>query len=136
MTEGLDPNRRDPGYVCGRLLAVYDSLQYQADSRVGHTVADRFYSLAMMRPSLALSRIELLSKSHLKKLRRDNRGAATRLQQRLQELMDLLVDFPTSLDTVEQGRFVLGYHHQKANDVRQAMETKLKKAAQSTKEGE
>ena len=44
MTEELDPNLNHPGYLCGRLLALYDGLQFQAQGEVNASVSDRYYS--------------------------------------------------------------------------------------------
>jgi CRISPR-associated protein Csd1 len=53
---------------------------------------------------------------HLKRLRRDNGGAATALSDRLHELFDLLPDGPPAvLDLHGQGLFVVGYHQQRAH---------------------
>lgn len=133
MAECLDPNQNDAAYLCGRLLAVFESLQYEAlkdpKTRKGPNVSvgDRYYAMASTRPILAFPRLAELSKAHLKRLRRDSSGAAYNLQKKVTEIVESIGqnshgNFPTSLSLEEQGRFIIGYHHQKAEDARQAKE--------------
>jgi len=124
MPEVLDLQERHEAYLCGRLLAVYETIQYNAagETKVNQTVADRYYSLASTRPALAFPKMDDLGKKHLRKLRRDKRGAMIRLEQELQDILGQIeraagYRFPASLDVDGQGRFVLGYHHQRAEHV-------------------
>ena len=51
VSEGLNPDERVPAYVYGRLLAVFDEIQYAALREVNASVVDRFYgTLAPRRP--------------------------------------------------------------------------------------
>lgn len=144
MTEQLDAEQLRPAYLCGRLLAVYESLQYQTyrnEGDVNLTVGDRYYSLASTYPALAFPKIEVLGQKHLRKLRRDRPGAMVALESRIR---DLCVDleraagyrFPASLDLADQGRFALGYHHQRASDLAQARAAKDRKALEGSGEDE
>lgn len=140
MTESLDPEQKNSAYLCGRLLAEYEGLQYNAfrsagESKVNLSVADRYYSLASTNPAIAFPRIEDLGKKHLRKLQRDNLGAAIAIEQRLQELHGLLEQaagyrFPSMLNLDQQGRFALGYHHQRAYAMAHAKAKKEEHAAQ------
>ena len=124
MSEVLDPNLNHPAYICGRLLAMYDGLQYQAQGEVGVNVSDRYYSLASTYPALAFPKLTDLGLKHLKKLRRDNRGAAVNIEKEIQEIHTLLAasgaKFPPQLSLVDQGRFAIGYHHQRAGSMARA----------------
>jgi CRISPR-associated protein Csd1 len=42
MTQTLDSGLTNPAYLCGRLLAIYDALQYQAQGELNKTVADSY----------------------------------------------------------------------------------------------
>jgi CRISPR-associated protein Csd1 len=136
MTESLDPNQDHPAYVCGRLLAEYENLQETAyrkadEAKVNITVADRYYSLASTNPAIAFPKIEALSRSHFRKLRRhDTTGAAKAIERSVIELHAKLgTHFPLLLSLDEQGRFALGYYHQKAEKSRRIAEHEEKKAA-------
>jgi CRISPR-associated protein Csd1 len=132
MGETLNPSLDHPAYVCGRLLALYDGLQYAAQGEVGVTVVDRYYALASTNPIVAFPKIEELGIRHLKKLRRDKRGAAVCIQQEISELHERLAKqgakFPGPLSLEDQGRFAIGYHHQKAEASRRIEEAKARKA--------
>jgi CRISPR-associated protein Csd1 len=135
MTESLDPNQNHPAYVCGRLFAEFENLQetvYRTagESSINVTVADRYYSLASTNPAIAFPKIEELAKSHFRKLRRHNAGAMVRIERSVIELHEKLgTHFPLLLSLDEQGRFALGYYHQKAEKNRQIAEYQEKKAA-------
>lgn len=132
MNECLDSGCNHPAYICGRLLAVYDKLQCQAQGDVNVTVVDRYYALASTYPQLAFPKLEALSKVHLKKARRDKPGAAVNIQRELDELFcELPGGFPGQLSLEDQGRFAIGYHHQRAEDARRMAEAKARKAEAS-----
>lgn len=130
MTESLDPAQRHPAYLCGRLLAVYQGLQYQAQGgEVGQTIVDRYYTLASTYPALAFPKMEGLGKKHLQKLRRDKAGARVAIEKEIDRLCGEIEQacgyrFPQALDLDGQGRFALGYHHQRAHHMAQAQERK------------
>jgi CRISPR-associated protein Csd1 len=125
MTEELDPAQKNPAYLCGRLFAEYEGLQYQAQGELNATIKDRYYALASTYPALAFPKIQDLGNKHLHKLRRDKRGAAVSIEQRIHDLHVLLEQtsdykFPSTLNLEDQGRFALGYHHQRAHSIAQA----------------
>jgi CRISPR-associated protein Csd1 len=131
MSEVLDAGSNQPAYLCGRLLAVYDGLQYAAQGEVGVTVADRYFSLASTNPVIAFPKIIDLGQKHLRKLRRDNRGAAVAIERHVQEILQRLggeeARFPGQLSLEDQGRFAIGFHHQRAESLSRAKERKEKK---------
>jgi len=135
MPEALDLREEHPAYLCGRLLAVYESIQYSSagETKVNQTVADRYYSLASTCPALAFPKLADLGQKHLRKLRRDKRGAMIRLEEQLQDILGGIerkagCQFPARFDLDEQGRFVLGYHHQRAAHMAGAKAHKLRQA--------
>jgi CRISPR-associated protein Csd1 len=137
MTEALDSALKNPAYLCGRLLAVFGSLQYAAQGDVGVTVVERYYALASTNPTVAFPKIEQLGQHHLKKLRRDNGAAAYSIEGRLVELHASIAlhggRFPGQLSLEDQGRFAIGFHHQKADDQARIAEHKAKKLGERAK---
>ena len=119
MSEKLDDSQRDPAYLCGRLLAVYDYLQYKAQGELNSSVADRYYTLASSYPALAFPKASDLGLKHLRKLRRINYGLMVNIDKQIQEIHGLLAmqgaQFPGRLSLVDQGKFAIGFHHQRAN---------------------
>ncbi|HQX54273.1 MAG TPA: type I-C CRISPR-associated protein Cas8c/Csd1, partial [Planctomycetaceae bacterium] len=74
MTETLDPERRgqndgDAAYIYGRLLAVFEQIQYDALKDVGATVVDKFYGTFSAAPALVFSRLFANAQNHLRKLK-------------------------------------------------------------------
>jgi CRISPR-associated protein Csd1 len=140
MTAALDTGQKHEAYLCGRLLAVYESLQYTASGDVNQTVADRYFTLASTYPGQAFPKMEDLSNKHLRKLRRDNYGAMVRISQEIDQLHLEIEEasgfkFPKALDLDCQGRFALGYHHQRAHQMAQAQAGKAAKAFKENSEG-
>jgi len=115
MTEQLDHEQQSPGYLCGRLLALLEGVQYQAVGDVGADIVDRFYGRAAASPVSAFPILMRLAQSHLRTLRRDKPGLAVTFDRQIAEICQRLgKDFPVSLTLPEQGRFALGYYHQRA----------------------
>ena len=120
ISEGLDTSCSLPAYVCGRLMAEFESLQRaSSDSEVNSSVIDRYFALASTYPAVAFPKIGSLGQKHLRKLRRDKPGAAYAIDTRLQQLHNLLQPseagaYPAKLGLEGQGLFALGYYHQKA----------------------
>lgn len=132
VPETLDPLLGDRAYVCGRLLAVYESLQYQAHGgQVNVSVVDRYYATASTNPNLAFRNLRELSLAHLRKLRRERPGAAVAVDREITALHDRLGasgGFPGLLGLEAQGRFALGYYQQKADAARRIAEAKAARA--------
>ena len=67
MTECLNPESRDPAYLCGRLFAVFDRLQYLALGGVNAGVVERYYASASVTPALVMGRLFRNAQFHLAK---------------------------------------------------------------------
>jgi CRISPR-associated protein Csd1 len=129
MTECLNPESRDAAYLCGRLFAVFDRLQYLALGSVNAGVAERFYASASVTPALVMGRMFRNAQFHLAKA---GGGIAENVRKDFEEISCVLGDkFPPSLDLEGQGRFALGYYHQKAEYRRRTAERKEQQAAES-----
>jgi len=105
-------------YVLGRLFATLEQLQRgAADGQLNRTIHDSYFTSACMNPENVFSTILRLSSHHMAKLRKTKPGYAVTLDRRIAELMGKLDEekpFPSSLGVDDQGRFILGYYHQKA----------------------
>lgn len=112
---GLDLDNTRPAYVCGRLLALLDRIQYLSGGPRNATVVDRFYGTASSAPRLVFPTLLRLSRHHLTKIRKTKRGMSINLDSQLQDVVGLLTDFPTTLDLEAQGQFALGFYHQRAS---------------------
>ena len=124
MTESLNAESIDPAYLCGRLLSVFDRLQYLALGKVNAGVIERFYASASTTPSLVMGRLFRNAQFHLAKA---SGGVAENVRKEFESISVQLGDcFPSSLDLEGQGRFALGYYHQKAEYRRVTAERKEK----------
>jgi len=115
----MDEGNRHPAYLCGRLLAVLEQVQFLAVSPKA-TLIDRFYGTASTAPASVFPRLVRGAQPHLGKLRKERFGAYVSLQNRLEGVMQNLASFPKVLTLEEQGWFSLGYYHQRAWDRAQA----------------
>lgn len=115
----LDKNNTNPGYLCGRLFAVLDKIQEDANNQ--HTIRERYMNSASATPSAVFATILNLSSHHSEKL---NEGRNVFFEKLKQEIIDKIDadGFPAHLDLQDQGRFFVGYYHQ-----RQAFFTKSEK---------
>ena len=132
MTQSLNTESRDPAYLCGRLFSVFERLQWLAHNSpnkrttINAGIVERFYASASTTPHIVMGRLFQKAVSH-RKMARDNWGEKTdnNIQRTIEELSTELGDhFPPSLDLEGQGRFALGYYHQKAEDRRRSAERK------------
>ena len=111
----LESKHPEPAYHCGRLLAVIESVQYEALGKLNTTVVDRFYGAASSRPAVVFGSLLRGAQPHLAKLsgKPAVRGG---LQKRLMEVCDQIKEFPKTLSLEQQALFSLGYYHQRAHD--------------------
>lgn len=122
MKEKLNPELRDPAYLCGRLFGVFDYLQFLALGDVGAGIVERFYASASVTPALVMGRLFRTAQFHLDKA---GGGAAENVRKDFETICAALGDhFPPTLNLEEQGRFALGFYHQKAEYRRFAAERK------------
>lgn len=120
----LDQKTTDPAYLCGRLLAVLDSIQYAALKQTNATVVDKFYGTASSAPGSVFGNLLGNAQPHLAKLRKERPGVQRALERRLEEVLADLPVFPKTLSLPDQGLFALGFYHQRAADRRAAREAK------------
>ncbi len=129
MSESLNPESRDAAYLCGRLFAVFDRLQYLALGGVNAGVVERYYASASVTPSLVMGRLFRNAQFHLAKA---GGGVAENVRKDFEELSCALGQkFPATLDLESQGRFALGYYHQKADYRRRTAERKEQQASEA-----
>ena len=118
LTAEMNPDINDTAYLCGRLLAILESVQNAAIPGAKATLIDKYYGTAATAPASVFGLLMRQAQSHLAKLRKDERtkGAHYRLQEALEEVAGRITEFPTTLRLNEQGKFALGYYQQRAAD--------------------
>jgi CRISPR-associated protein Csd1 len=106
----LDVANMNPAYRLGRLFAVLEKIQEEASPGLNATIRDRYYGAASSTPVSVFTTLLRLKNHHLGKL---SPGRAVQMERLLGEIMQGLDDFPRQLPLPEQGRFALGYYHQR-----------------------
>ena len=133
VTESLDDSNTNPAYLCGRLLAMFEEIQYAASGNVNANVGDKFYGTFSATPSMVFGRLHDNARNHLRKIRTENSGAHYGLTERLSKLMALIKSPPPGvLSPLEQGLFALGYYHQLNDKFEGINERKAVAAAKRT----
>jgi CRISPR-associated protein Csd1 len=111
---GLDLDNVNIGYRLGRLLATLEKIQKEASSSANTTMRDRFYGAASGTPRGVFGNLMRINHYYLIKLSKIGRGGRDRkFEQLLGQIMKGIKDFPVRLGVVDQGRFAVGYYHQK-----------------------
>jgi len=110
----LEPDYPSSAYQLGRLFALLEKAQQEAtDAKAG--ISERFLGNAMSAPALVFPRLLKLSKHHLAKIGSGSPGREVNLGRALDEIVGHLPpELPRTHSLVEQGTFVVGYHHQRA----------------------
>ena len=108
--EALDMEQTDPPYLLGRLFAVLERIQSQAQPGINATIRDRYYGAASTTPVTVFTTLLRLKNAHLKKL---SDGQTSYFERLIGEVMAPLNDFPRQLTLQQQARFALGYYHQR-----------------------
>lgn len=135
MTDAADMIPLTPqeqrAYACGRLLAVLETIQYEALGRgIGATIIDRYFGSASSAPASVFPRLVRGAQPHLSKLRREREHVFYALDRRLQDILaEVQPTFPRILTLHDQGLFALGYYHQKAEQRHAINEARAAKAA-------
>ena len=111
LTVALDESNSNIGYRLGRLFAVLEKVQEEANPGINATIRDRYYGAASSTPVSVFSTLLKLKNHHISKL--VNKGRATNLEKLIGQIMDAVTDFPPNLIMRDQGRFAIGYYHQR-----------------------
>lgn len=116
----LDLSNNHNGYRMGRLFAVLEKIQEEASPGINATIRDRYYGAASSTPVAVFTALLRLKNAHLKKL---NAGRSIYFEKLLGEVLESVNDFPRHLPLPDQGRFALGYYHQRQDFFTKKTET-------------
>ena len=112
----LDRANDSPAYLLGRLFAVYEGVQRAAlGSNINATIKNRYFGAASAAPALVFPLLERGSAAHLTSLRNSGKGGLAHWFDREIDaiLSGMSAAFPRSLRLEDQGRFAIGFHHQR-----------------------
>lgn len=115
----LNKDEENPGYRLGRLFAVLEEAQERALGRVNASIRDRYFGAASATPASVFPLLLRGVQNHLGKLRKDEPGSAQSIEIKLGEVMGgIETHLPRSLRLEDQGRFAIGYYHQRSDRFR------------------
>lgn len=138
---GLDKEEIDKAYRLGRLFAVLEMAQSAALGNLNANIRDRYYGGASSTPNSIFPMLLKNYRNHHAGLRKGKKAewvkdaakTAGWLEKEISQIMQVFLPsqpFPKTMSLAEQGRFVIGYYHQKftkqsdaPDDVRQIAES-------------
>ncbi len=114
-TVSLNEQSGNPAYVLGRLFAVLEKAQQDANPGINATIKDRYFTSACATPASVFPVLLRLAGHHTSKAKF---GYVS--ERKIRDLLDKLDvennPYPAHLGLPDQGVFILGYYHQlKAN---------------------
>ena len=108
----LNQQSTNKAYVLGRLFAILEKAQEDANPGINTTIKDRYFTSACATPASVFPVLLRLSNHHIAKA---EYGYTS--ENRIKEIMDILEiedkPFPKNMSLEDQGIFILGYYHQK-----------------------
>lgn len=138
---GLDKEEIDKAYRLGRLFAVLEIAQSAALGNLNANIRDRYYGGASSTPNNIFPMLLKNYRNHHAGLRKGKKAewvkdavkTAGWLEKEVAQIMQIFIPnqpFPRTMNLAAQGRFVVGYYHQKFTKQNDAPED-LKQIAES-----
>lgn len=107
---GLNEDCRDVAYTLGRLFAVLEHIQQEANPGINATIKDKYFNTAASIPAQIFPVLVNLSQKHLRKL---GDGSKIYFNKKIGELSEIIgTEYPKRLNMPQQGSFQLGYYCQ------------------------
>ncbi len=118
----LNRESTDQAYTCGRLFAMLETAQRSALGRhINATIRDRYMGAASATPASIFPLLVRNAQNHLGKLRKEGKGGW--LEREIEDIQNKIKDaYPRSLKLEQQGKFFLGYYHQRKAQFAKASE--------------
>jgi CRISPR-associated protein Csd1 len=113
VTMSLDRNNKDIAYRLGRLFAVLEKIQEEANPGINATIRDRFYASMSSNPSVVFPILMRLKNHHLGNI--ENPGRKINFEREIGQILDevSIESMPRNLSLEKQGYFAIGYYHQR-----------------------
>jgi len=108
----LSKDDKSEAYQLGRLFAALETAQRLALGRVNATIRDRYFGAASATPAGVFPLLLRGAQNHIGKLRKERKDGW--IEREIGEIVDRLPpSLPRSLRLEAQGRFAIGYYHQR-----------------------
>jgi CRISPR-associated protein Csd1 len=109
----LEPDNPSAAYQLGRLFAVLESAQYAALGRVNAPISSRYYGSASATPARVFGPLLRGLRHHVADALKQGRGGW--IDGKVGEIIAKLPpNLPPTLRLEDQGRFAIGYYHERA----------------------
>ena len=110
LTVGLNEASTNPAYTLGRLFAIYEAVQQDANPGINSTIKDKYFNSASAMPASIFPILGNLYQKHLRKL---GDGSRIYYDRQVAALKCILGEsYPQRMTLAQQGAFDLGYYHQ------------------------
>lgn len=117
ITVSLDESNINIGYRLGRLFAVLEKVQADANPGLNTTIRDSYFGSASSTPSAVFPSLMRRNQHHMTKLRKEKPGLYITRDKLIQTIcydgIDGKLGFQPILSLADQGRFVIGYYQQR-----------------------
>ena len=117
ITMSLDESNTNGGYRLGRLFAVLEKVQGEANPGLNTTIRDSYFGSASSTPSAVFPSLMRRCQHHMSKLRKEKPGLYVTRDKLIQTICNDGIDgklgFHPVLSLADQGRFVIGYYQQR-----------------------
>jgi CRISPR-associated protein Csd1 len=110
----LDKTSSNTAYQLGRLFAVLEAAQYAALGKVNSSIADRYYASASATPARVFGPLLRGLRVHVSDAQK--RGLGRWINPKVEEIFSHLpAELPRTLRLEDQGRFAVGYYHERSD---------------------
>ena len=108
----LDNQNFNVGYLLGRLFAALEKIQEEANpgGKNASTIRDRYYGAASTSPIMVFQNLLRMKNYHIEKL---SVGRKFYFEKLIGQILEHIQNFPAHLCMDDQGRFAIGYYHQR-----------------------
>lgn len=111
LSVSLNETSKNKAYILGRLFAVLEKLQQEANPGINTTIKDKYFTSACATPATVFPVLLRLSGHHSSKVQ-----YGYTYENKIRDILDKIdmdsEPFPTHLSLDQQGVFILGYYHQ------------------------
>ena len=111
----LDRGNKDVAYRLGRLFAVLEKIQEEANPKrkINTTIRDSFYAAMSSTPAVVFPVLMRLKNHHLRKI--ENPGRKVNFEREIGQILEevSIENMPRNLSLEKQGYFAIGYYHQR-----------------------
>lgn len=108
ITMALNRKNTNTAYMLGRLFALLEKAQQDANPGINSTIKDRYFGSASAMPGSVFPVLLRLAQHHISKAE-----YGRNIDKQIEEVINGIDEFPSHLKIEDQGLFVIGYYQQR-----------------------